>query len=75
MAIDKKLIDRINELARKKKTVGLTDKELQEQKELRNIYLAEFRKGFTSQLSNIKVVDPKGNDLTPEKIKNMKLKH
>ena len=72
MAIDKKLIDRINELANKKKTIGLTDEELKEQKELRNIYLSEFRKGFKSQLANIKVVDEEGNDVTPEKIKNMK---
>lgn len=29
--MDKKQIDRINELAKKKKTVGLTDEELKEQ--------------------------------------------
>ena len=67
--IDPKLIARINELANKKKTSGLTDEESKEQQELRQIYLKEFRKGFESQLKNIKVVDPNGNDVTPKKKK------
>ena len=38
-----KRLDRINELARKQKTVGLTDAEKAEQKKLREEYLADFR--------------------------------
>lgn len=71
MAIDEKLISRINELAHKKKTVGLTPKELEEQKRLRQIYLKEFRRGFEQQLKSVKVVDKDGNDVTPSKLKDL----
>ncbi len=67
--MDKKLIDRINELARKKKTTGLTEEEISEQTELRAIYLKEFRAGFKQQLDNVKVVDEEGNDVTPKRKK------
>lgn len=72
--IDEKLIKRINELANKKKTVGLNEEEQVEQQELRSIYINEFRKGFKSQLQSIKVIDPEGNDVTPEKLRNEKAK-
>lgn len=72
--IDEKLIKRINELANKKKTTGLSEEEQVEQQELRTIYINSFREGFKSQLQSIKVVDPEGNDVTPEKLKNEKLK-
>lgn len=54
------LIKRINELAKKKKTVGLTDQELIEQAELRKKYLATFRAGFKQRLENIDVETPDG---------------
>ncbi len=54
------LIKRINELARKKKSVGLTDAELKEQAELRKKYLEIFRKGFKQRLENIDVETPDG---------------
>lgn len=73
--IDNKLIVRINELANKKKEYGLNDDELEEQKELRAIYINKFRSGFKSQLQAIKVVDPNGNDVTPKKLKNKKKKN
>ena len=44
--IPQNLIDRINELANKKKTVGLTPEEKEEQKSLRETYLSIFREGF-----------------------------
>ena len=58
--ITQEMIDRINELARKKKTGGLTTEEQEEQKVLYKEYLAAFRKNFKAQLDNIEIVD--GND-------------
>ena len=49
------LIKRINELAKKKKTVGLTHQELEEQARLRKKYLENFRAGFKQRLENIDV--------------------
>ncbi len=48
----KEQVARINELARKKKTVGLTEGEVQEQAALRAQYLKDFREGFRQQLDN-----------------------
>ena len=41
--MDKKMLERINELAKKKKTVGLTPAEQEEQKKLYKIYLGRIR--------------------------------
>jgi uncharacterized protein YnzC (UPF0291/DUF896 family) len=43
-------IDRINELARKSRTHGLSDEEMQEQRELRAEYVAAFRASLESTL-------------------------
>ena len=59
--MDKKQIDRINELARKKKAEGLTPEELEEQAALRAEYIAGFRASLTAQLDNTVIVDPDGN--------------
>ena len=72
--MDEALLKRINELANKKKTVGLTEEETIEQDTLRQEYLKIFRLGFKQQLSTLKVIDPEGNDVTPEKIKSLKKK-
>ena len=53
--IDQKLIDRINFLANKKKTEGLTEEEQKEQDELRKEYLRLFREGFRQRLESIKI--------------------
>lgn len=50
-------IARINELAAKKKTVGLNEEELAEQAKLRKIYIESFRENLKSQLDNIEFVD------------------
>lgn len=71
--IDKNLIDRINFLANKKKTSFLSEEELIEQKKLREIYLEQFRQGFKEQLLSVKVIDPNGDDVTPEKLKRAKV--
>ncbi|WP_424768869.1 DUF896 domain-containing protein [Paenibacillus sp. sgz302251] len=52
-----KLIERINELSRKNKSVGLTDAELTERDELRKKYLNNFKSNFRQQLDNITIVD------------------
>ncbi len=53
-------INRINELARKKKTVGLTEEELQEQALLRREYIEGFKNSLVSQLENTYIVEPDG---------------
>ncbi|MBQ5968831.1 MAG: DUF896 domain-containing protein [Clostridia bacterium] len=55
-------IDRINFLARKSKTPeGLTDAERDEQKLLRELYIASFRESLVSQLESTYIVDEHGN--------------
>ena len=63
----KEQVARINELARKKKTVGLTESELQEQAQLRAEYLKDFREGLRQQLDNtyIQYEDGHKEKLTP----------
>ncbi|MBR0061926.1 MAG: DUF896 domain-containing protein [Selenomonadaceae bacterium] len=55
--ITPELLARINELARKKRTEGLTPEELAEQKELYKVYLAAIRGQVTSLLDSIEFVD------------------
>lgn len=62
--LTKEKIDRINELARKKKSEGLTPEETQEQDVLRKEYIAAFRASFRGQLENIKYVE----DMTEEEL-------
>ena len=69
--LDPKKIERINELARKKKTVGLTQVEQDEQLLLRQEYLESFRGGMRNHIEGLKVVDEEGNDVTPEKLKQI----
>ncbi len=59
--MDQKQIDRINFLARKAKTEGLTDAEKQEQQELRDAYRASFRRNLQAQLDNTYIMDEQGN--------------
>ncbi|MBR2087714.1 MAG: DUF896 domain-containing protein [Oscillospiraceae bacterium] len=59
--MDAKLIERINELARKSKTVGLTDEEKAEQKQLRDEYRFAFRQNLTQQLEHTYIMDENGN--------------
>lgn len=54
-------IQRINELARKAKTEGLTPEEKQEQATLRQEYIAGFRQSLISQLDNTYIMDKDGN--------------
>lgn len=54
-------IDRINELAKKAKTVGLTPEEDAERAQLRQEYLAAVRQNLLAQLDNTFIVDENGN--------------
>ena len=59
--ITKEMISRINELARKKRTSGLTVEETAEQKELYAQYLGNIRGQMKNMLDSIEFVDsPKG---------------
>lgn len=53
-------IDRINELARKSKTVGLTDEEKAEQTVLRNEYRQSVTGNLAVQLDNTYIMTPDG---------------
>ncbi|HFR3895570.1 TPA: DUF896 family protein [Streptococcus suis] len=64
-------IDRINELARKKKAEGLTEEELQEQAALREEYIEGYRRAIRHHIEGIKLVDEDGNDVTPEKLRQV----
>lgn len=66
------LIPEINMLAKKSKTIGLTEEEKERQQQLRAEYIQLFRGNFKEQLKSIKVVDEKGNDVTPKKLKSLK---
>lgn len=54
-------IDRINVLARKSKTEGLTEEEKAEQAVLRREYIDSVKASLIGHLDNTYVVDEKGN--------------
>ena len=62
-------LDRINELYKKQKEVGLTESEKEEQAKLRKEYVALVTKNFRGTLGTIKVQDEAGN-IRPLKRKN-----
>lgn len=72
--LPKEKMERINALARKSKASGLTEEEAKEQSKLRSEYLETFRSNMLTTLKGVKIVDPIGNDVTPEKIKQLKAK-
>ena len=59
------VIARINELARKAKTEGLTEAELAERDQLRRIYIDNVTGNLKGQLDNTYIVRPDG---TKEKV-------
>ena len=54
------VIARINELAKKAKTEGLTEEELQERDKLRRIYIDNVKANLVGQLENTYIVSPDG---------------
>ncbi len=59
--LEQKKIDRINALAKKSKTVGLTDEEKKEQTALRNEYRQSVVNNLTNQLDHCYIVDKEGH--------------
>lgn len=55
--MEKSKIERINFLAKKAKSEGLTHDEKKEQEALRAEYIAAFKKNLRAQLDNIKYKD------------------
>ena len=68
--LSKEKINRINELSKKSKTTGLSIEEAKEQTRLRKEYLETFRSSMRDTIEHVKVIDPAGNDVTPEKVKH-----
>lgn len=60
------VIARINELAKKAKTEGLSPKEISERDKLRRIYIDSVKASLTGQLDNTYIVYPDG---TKKKVK------
>lgn len=61
------VINRINALAHKNKTEGLTDEELAERDKLRRIYIDSVKANLVGQLENTYIVRPDG---TKEKVQH-----
>lgn len=62
-------LDRINALARKQREEGLTNAEKVEQQVLREDYLHQIRGQVLNTFSGLTVIDPLGNDVTPDKLR------
>ncbi|GKV64107.1 MULTISPECIES: DUF896 domain-containing protein [Sporosarcina] len=73
--LSEKKISRINELANKSKTTGLSIEEAKEQTQLRKEYLETFRSSMRETIESVKVIDAEGNDVTPEKVKKAQAGH
>lgn len=63
-------IERINFLAKKAKTEGLTDEEKAEQAKLRREYIDSVTGNLRAQLENVYIVDEKGNKMKYDKKRN-----
>ena len=61
------VITRINELAKKAKTEGLTPEELKERDQLRRIYIDSVKASLIGNLENTYIVEPDGTKRKLEK--------
>ncbi len=59
--ISEEKIDRINALAHKMQSVGLTEEEKAEQAKLRQEYIAAVKESLVGNLEHTYIVDEKGN--------------
>ena len=62
------VIARINELAKKAQTEGLTEEEVAERDKLRRVYIDNVKASLVGQLDNTYIVEPDGTKrkLTPK---------
>ncbi|HIS57575.1 MAG: DUF896 domain-containing protein [Lachnospiraceae bacterium] len=67
-------IERINELARKKKTEGLTPEEAMEQAVLRREYIEAMKDNLRESLNRIKIQNPDGSIIDVKKRHDEKMK-
>ena len=72
--LKKEKIERINQLARKAKSEGLTDEEKSEQEQLRKEYIEKFREHFRSHLDRVKFVEDLSEEELAE-IESKRVKH
>lgn len=70
--LSKEKIARINELSKLAKAGKLTEELAKERTALRKEYLDVFRSTMRDTIEHVKVVDEEGNDVTPEKLKQIK---
>lgn len=70
--LDEKQLARIRELSQRKKTGKLTEAEAEERAELHQQYLQFFRQNMRQHIEGIKIVDKEGNDLTSDKVKEIR---
>lgn len=69
--LSKEKLARINQLAKKAKTTGLTKAEAKEQSKLRGEYLQSFRASMRQTIENTRVFDPSGDEVTPMKLQKI----
>ncbi|ANU22275.1 DUF896 domain-containing protein [Planococcus donghaensis] len=63
------ILPRINQLAQKARQEGLTNAEKVERQVLREDYLRAIRGQVESTVTSMKVIDPLGDDVTPDKVR------
>ena len=68
--MEKEKLDRINELAKKKKDGTLTEEEAIERKALHDEYILEFRRSFGAILDNTVIQYPDGSRKSLKKEEN-----
>lgn len=62
-------LTRINELSKIAKEIGLTQAQEVERQVLREDYLRQIRGQVESSVTGLTIIDPLGNDVTPDKVK------
>lgn len=63
-------LTRINELSKIAKELGLTKAQEVERQVLREDYLRQIRGQVESSVTGLTIIDPLGNDVTPDKLKD-----
>lgn len=65
------LLQVINYFSREAKYRKLSEEERNLQKQLRQVYLQEFRQALRQQVEMITIIDENGEDVTPDKLKQI----